>query len=181
MPPPAHTPWLTRLFRRAAPRAPDPRATDTDLAMMRRALDLARAAAAQGEVPVGAVVYDTKTARILGEGSNRREIDHDPAAHAELLAIRQAAHTLGDWRLDACTLAVTLEPCAMCAGLIVNARLGRLVYGAPDPKAGAVASLFTLTQDPRLNHRIEPIPGVLAEDSAALLRTFFRALRNRGD
>ena len=145
---------------------------------MRRALDLARQAAAIGEVPVGAVVYETATGQVLGEGFNRREVDHDPSAHAELLAICAAAFALGDWRLNACTLVVTLEPCAMCAGLIVNARLGRLVYGARDPKAGATDSLFRLTADPRLNHRVEPISGVLAEECAALLKDFFRALRS---
>lgn len=144
---------------------------------MRRALDLARQAAAIGEVPVGAVVFETATGRILGEGSNRREIDHDPAAHAELIAIRAAAHTLGDWRLNACTLVVTLEPCPMCAGLIVNARLGRLIYGAMDPKAGATDSLLKLTRDPRLNHRVEPISGVLAEECSRLLKDFFKDLR----
>src|SRR5438046_436826 len=111
-----------------------------DEPMMRRALELARQAAAIGEVPVGAVLYETATGRVLGEGYNRREIDHDPAAHAELFAVRAAAAALGDWRLNACTLVVTLEPCAMCAGLIVNARVGRLVYGARDPKAGATES-----------------------------------------
>src|SRR5437762_2917218 len=116
-----------------------------DGSMMLRAIALARHAATLGEVPVGAVVYETATGRVLGEGFNRREADHDPAAHAELIAIRAAAAALGDWRLNHCTLAVTLEPCAMCAGLIVNARLGRLLYGASDPKAGAAGSLYRLT------------------------------------
>ena len=146
---------------------------------MRRALDLARQAAAIGEVPVGAVVYETATGRVLGGGSNRREIDHDPTAHAELIAIRAAAAALADWRLNACTLVVTLEPCAMCAGLIVNARVGRLVYGARDPKAGATESLFRLTQDPRLNHRVDPIAGVLESECAAVLKEFFRRLRGQ--
>lgn len=150
---------------------------DDDLAMMRRALSLARRAARAGEVPVGAVVYETATGRILGEGFNRRELDKDPTAHAELLAIREAAFTLGDWRLNHCTLAVTLEPCPMCAGLIVNARLGRLLYGATDPKAGAAGSLMRLTEDPRLNHRVTPIAGVLADEAAALLKQFFADLR----
>lgn len=151
-----------------------------DEPMMRRALDLARRAAAIGEVPVGAVVYETATGRVLGEGSNRREIDHDPAAHAELIAIRAAAAALGDWRLNGCTLVVTLEPCAMCAGLIVNARVGRLVYGAADPKAGATGSLLRLTQDARLNHRVEPIGGILEAECAAVLKDFFRGLRSKG-
>ncbi|MFM9995845.1 MAG: tRNA adenosine(34) deaminase TadA [Phycisphaerales bacterium] len=157
-----------------------PAATDADRAMMGRALELAREAASIGEVPVGAVVYETATGRVLGEGFNRREIDKDPAAHAELLAIRAACRALGDWRLNACTLAVTLEPCAMCAGLIVNARVGRLVYGAADPKAGAADTLYAITRDPRLNHRVTPIGGVRAEESAALLRAFFRKLRVPG-
>ena len=157
--------------------ASPPIPTDTDVAMMRRALDLARQAADAGEAPIGAVVYDTATGAILGEGRNTREEDDDPAGHAELHAIQAAARAVGDWRLPHCTLVVTLEPCPMCAGLIVNARIGRLVYAADDPKAGAVRSLFTLTQDPRLNHRVTPIPGVLAEESAELLRAFFRARR----
>ncbi len=148
-----------------------------DFAMMARALDLARAAASAGEVPVGAVVYETATGRVLGEAGNLREQSQDPAAHAEMLAVRQAAAALGTWRLSDCTLAVTLEPCPMCAGLVVNARIGRLVYGCPDPKAGACGSLMSLTTDPRLNHRVTPIPGVMAEQSAALLREFFRSLR----
>jgi tRNA(adenine34) deaminase len=149
--------------------------------MMTRALDLARQAAAIGEVPVGAVVCETAGGRIVGEGFNRREADHDPAAHAELIAIRAAAAARGDWRLNDCTLVVTLEPCAMCAGLIVNARMGRLVYGAADPKAGAVDTLYRLTADPRLNHRVEPIGGVRAEECGALLREFFRGLRRGGE
>ncbi|MDX2131080.1 MAG: tRNA adenosine(34) deaminase TadA [Planctomycetota bacterium] len=161
-----------------APRAPGV-ATPRDLEAMERALDLADVAARMGEVPVGAVVYDTATGRTLGEGFNRRERDHAPDAHAELLAIRAAARTIGDWRLNAATLVVTLEPCAMCAGLIVNARVGRLVYGTRDPKAGAAGSLMRLTEDPRLNHRVVPIEGVCQARCADLLRTFFRTLRAR--
>jgi tRNA(adenine34) deaminase len=173
--------WLSRLLGpRPAPVAVQiAGATAADVAMMRRALALAREAAAIGEVPVGAVVYETASGGVVGEGYNRREIDHDPAAHAELIAIRRAAEALGDWRLSGCTLVVTLEPCAMCAGLIVNARVGRLVYGAADPKAGATGSLFRLTEDPRLNHRVRPIAGVLAEECAGLLTGFFRDLRAR--
>ncbi|TVQ63114.1 MAG: nucleoside deaminase [Phycisphaerales bacterium] len=148
---------------------------------MRRALALAQAAADAGEAPIGAVVYETATGRVLAQAHNTRESHHDPAGHAELIAVREAGKALGDWRLNACTLVVTLEPCAMCAGAIVNARVGRLVYGAADPKAGAVASLYRLCQDPRLNHRIEPIGGVLARPSAELLRAFFRARRARRD
>lgn len=151
-----------------------------DERMMRRALELARHAASIGEVPVGAVVYLHEadgSARVIGEGFNQRESLGDPAAHAELLAIREAAFTLGDWRLNRCTLAVTLEPCPMCAGLIVNARVGRLIYGCADPKAGAVETLYRITEDARLNHRIAAVGGVLKEDAAGLLREFFRGLR----
>jgi tRNA(adenine34) deaminase len=148
-----------------------------DAPMMRLALEEARTAAALGEVPIGAVVYETATGRILARAHNRREIDHDPAAHAEVLAIRAAAAVVGDWRLNHCSLAVTLEPCPMCAGLVVNARIGRLIYGPPDPKAGAVESLFALATDARLNHRAEVVGGVLAAECAALLREFFRARR----
>jgi tRNA(adenine34) deaminase len=160
---------------------PSDGATATDRRMMARALELAREAAAIGETPVGAVVYRMvgDEARVLAEASNTRESQHDPAGHAELIALREAARTLGDWRLNHCTLVVTLEPCTMCAGAIVNARVGRLVYGAADPKAGAVASLYRLCEDPRLNHRIEPVGGIMAEESAELLRAFFRELRQR--
>jgi tRNA(adenine34) deaminase len=157
------------------------RVTDLDLEMMGRALALARRAAAANEVPVGAVVYHTSSGRLLGEGFNRRHIDKDPTAHAELLAIREAAFALGDWRLNDCTLAVTLEPCCMCAGLIVNARVGRLLYGTRDPKAGAAGSLFRLTEDPRLNHRVSPIAGVMGEEAAKLLREFFQSRRGAGE
>lgn len=144
---------------------------------MRRALALARRAAEVGEVPVGAVVWETAGGRVLAEAFNRREADADPCAHAELLAIREACRVIGDWRLNACSLAVTLEPCPMCAGAIVNARVGRVVYGADDPKAGACRTLFTLASDPRLNHRAQLVPGVLADESGELLRDFFRARR----
>jgi len=144
---------------------------------MTRALELARDAAAQGEVPVGAVVYRSDTGEILGEGANRRECDADPIAHAEIIAIRAAASAIGDWRLNECTLAVTLEPCVMCAGAIVNARVGRLVYGAADPKAGAIVSLYEIAQDERLNHRLPVEQGLMADESGELLRAFFRARR----
>lgn len=155
------------------------RATATDIRMMERALELARHAASIEEIPVGAVVYETATGTIIGEGYNLRHTQRDPSAHAELIAIRAAAKHAGDWRLDHCTLVVTLEPCPMCAGLIVNARLGRVVYGCADPKAGACDSLMRLTADPRLNHRVDPIGGVMREESAELLRAFFRE-RRRG-
>jgi len=145
--------------------------------MMRRALRLAATAARRGEVPVGAVVYETATGIPIAAASNRREKDRLPHAHAEFLAIIKAARKTGDWRLNHCSLAVTLEPCPMCAGLIVNARLGRLIIGAMDPKAGACGSLMHLTQDLRLNHRVTPITGIMGDESAALLRSFFRARR----
>jgi len=144
---------------------------------MARALQLARAAAALGEVPIGAVVYRLGDGVVIGEGHNRRESDSDPTAHAEVLAIKAAAAAQGDWRLEGCGLAVTLEPCPMCAGAVVNARLERLVFGAADPKAGACGTLMRLTEDPRLNHRVTPVGGLMAEESAALLRDFFRGLR----
>ncbi|MBY0313006.1 MAG: tRNA adenosine(34) deaminase TadA [Phycisphaerales bacterium] len=151
--------------------------TPADLSMMARALDLARQAGAIGEVPVGAVVYETATGSVLGEGHNLRHTHKDPTLHAELIAIRAAALALGDWRLNACTLVVTLEPCPMCAGLIVNARLGRVVFGCPDPKAGACGSLMSITTDARLNHRVTPIAGVMHQECADLLRSFFRDKR----
>jgi tRNA(adenine34) deaminase len=150
-----------------------------DHEQMARALALAGQAAELGEVPVGCVVYETATGLVLGEGFNRREIDHDPLAHAELIAIRRAASVLGDWRLNACTLVVTLEPCAMCAGAIVNARLGRLVFGASDPKAGACGSLMRLSEDDRLNHRVTPVRGLMEAECSSLLRGFFQRLRAR--
>lgn len=146
-----------------------------DLAMMDRAIDLARRAAAAGEVPIAAVVYLGE--RVLAEAANDRETTGDPTGHAEMRAIAAAGRALGHWRLDECAMAVTLEPCPMCAGACVNARLGRLVYGADDPKAGACRTLFSITCDPRLNHRVTVIPGARAEACAALLREFFEARR----
>ena len=146
-----------------------------DVRWMGEALAEARAAAALGEVPIGAVVV--REGEVLGRGHNRREVDGDPLAHAELLAIRQAAARMGGWRLVGCTLYATLEPCPMCAGALVAARVGRLVYGAADPKAGYCGTLGNLVQDPRLNHRLEVTAGVLEEESAALLRDFFAGLR----
>jgi tRNA(adenine34) deaminase len=145
---------------------------------METALELAREAAALGEVPVGAVVV-AADGRVLGRGHNRREIDQDPLAHAEILALREAARTCGSWRLEGATLYVTLEPCAMCAGAIVLSRVDRLVFGAVDPKAGFCGSLGDLVRDPRLNHRPEVSSGVRAAESAELLREFFAALRRR--
>jgi tRNA(adenine34) deaminase len=146
---------------------------------MREALALARAAGDGGEVPVGAVaVFEDE---IVGRGANARESAHDPTAHAELAAIRDAARTLGRWRLTGVTLFVTLEPCAMCAGAMVLARIDRLVYGASDPKAGAVGSLMDLSADPRLNHRFPVDRGVLRDEAGELLRAFFRARRGNGN
>ena len=142
---------------------------------MTQALAEARRAAALGEVPIGAVVVRDGDA--VGRGHNRREVDGDPLAHAELLALREAAGRVGGWRLAGCTMYVTLEPCAMCAGALVASRIDRLVFGAADPKAGFCGSLGNLAQDPRLNHRLEVSSGVLAEESAALLRGFFASLR----
>jgi tRNA(adenine34) deaminase len=147
---------------------------------MREALDLARTAAGAGEVPIGAVVVHDPTGRVVGRGFNRRRLDHDPTAHAEILATREAGRSLGHWRLLDCTLYVTLEPCPMCAGAIVNARLPRLVYGCDDPKAGAVRTLYQLCDDPRLNHRVEVAGGVLADECAEVLREFFRVQRAMG-
>ena len=147
---------------------------------MREAISLAAAAAAAGEVPIGCVVVHEPTGAVVGRGANRRETDHDPTAHAEILALREAAQTLGHWRLLDCTLIVTLEPCPMCAGAIVNARVPRLVYGCDDPKAGAVRTLYKICDDPRLNHRVDVTAGVLADDCAELLRAFFRAQRALG-
>ncbi|HEY0717671.1 MAG TPA: nucleoside deaminase [Streptosporangiaceae bacterium] len=145
---------------------------------MRLALAVAATTAdsAVADVPVGAVVLDDAGA-VLARAANRREADHDPTAHAELLAIREAARRKGGWRLAGCTLVVTLEPCAMCAGAVTLARLDRLVYGAGDAKAGAVGSLWDVVRDRRLAHRPEVIGGVLADDCAALLREFFTTRR----
>lgn len=144
---------------------------------MRLAFVEAQAADALGDVPVGAVVADARGV-VIGRGHNQRESTGDPTAHAEVLAIRAAAHTRGSWRLEDCVLVVTLEPCTMCAGAAVLARLQRLVYGAADPKAGAVGSLWDVVRDRRLNHRPEVVSGVLADECQKLLRSWFD--RKRG-
>lgn len=149
-----------------------------DRRFMRAALDEAVAAFDDGEVPVGAVVIHG--GRIIGRGHNQRETLQDPTAHAEIIALTAAAAALGSWRLDDCTMFVTLEPCPMCAGAIVLARLPRLVYGPDDPKAGACRSLYNIPVDPRLNHRVEVTSGVLADDGGALLRQFFAQQRAAG-
>jgi len=142
-------------------------------AFMRRAIDVARGATATGDVPVGAVVFGP-SGEELGAGCNQREATGDPTAHAELLALRAAAATREGWRLDDCTLVVTLEPCTMCAGALVLARISTLVFGAWEPKTGAVGSLWDVVRDPRINHRPAVYAGVLADECGALLRTFFR-------
>jgi tRNA(adenine34) deaminase len=146
---------------------------------MNEALALAEQAGAEGEIPVGAVIVD-RNGQIIGRGRNRRE-SGDPLGHAELIAIRQAAESIGDWRLEGTTMVVTLEPCAMCAGALVNARVEKLIFGAFDPKAGFCGSLGNLVQDARLNHRLEVISGVEAEASKRLLQEFFQGLRKRLD
>jgi tRNA(adenine34) deaminase len=143
--------------------------------LMRVALDEAHRCSAWGDVPIGAVV--ARGDEVLAHAGNERERRADPTAHAEILALREAAGRLGSWRLEGCTLYVTVEPCAMCAGAAVLARLERLVYGAADPKAGFVGSLGDLVRDPRLNHQVEVATGVLAEEAGELLRHFFTARR----
>ena len=147
---------------------------------MREALAAAGEARAQEEVPIGCVIVHEPTGRIVGRGYNRRILDNDPTAHAEIIAIRQAGAEIGHWRLLDCALVVTLEPCPMCAGAIVNARLPRLIYGCDDPKAGAVKTLYQICTDLRLNHRVEVVSGVLAEQCSEILRRFFRDQRALG-
>ena len=153
-------------------------APDLDLVYMREALRLAEAAASRGDVPVGAIVV--QDGRVTGTGFNTREAAADPTGHAEIVALREACRRADRWRVDGATLYVTLEPCPMCAGALVNARVARLVYAAADPKAGAARSLFSLCDDPRLNHRMQVHAGVLAEPCAAVLQRFFRDARSRG-
>ena len=154
-----------------------PEALALDEVHMRTALAAAERAALSGEVPVGAVVV--VRGEVIAVAHNQRETKNDPTAHAEIVALRTAAAALNSWRLVDADLFVTMEPCPMCAGAIVNARVRRLVYGCNDPKAGAVRTLFQLLDDPRLNHRVEVVPGVLGAESAALLKSFFSRLRLR--
>jgi tRNA(adenine34) deaminase len=147
----------------------------TDAEALALALDEARAAAAAGEVPIGAIVVESGV--VIGRGQNRVLRDLDPTAHAEIVALRQAARALGNYRLPGCELFVTLEPCAMCAGAMIHARLGRLIYSAADPKAGAVGSVLEVLNHPRLNHQMLVTSGELAKESGDLLRTFFRQRR----
>jgi tRNA(adenine34) deaminase len=157
-------------------------ATQLHEVFMRQALREAEAASKEDEVPIGAiVVYDDPaagSARVIAAAHNQREQLRDPTAHAEMIAITQAAQALNNWRLERCTLYVTLEPCPMCAGAIVLARMPRVVYGASDPKAGAVSTLFQLLTDPRLNHRSEILPGVLGEECGQILSKFFADKRS---
>ena len=146
-----------------------------DQHFMNLALAQAEAAAEMGEVPVGAVVV--RNGEVISQAHNRREVDGDPTAHAELIAMKEAAKVIGDWRLEECTVYVTLEPCAMCAGLMVNARVQRCVYGATDPRGGFLGTLDDLSKHPVLNHRFEVESGVCGDDAADLLRSFFRAVR----
>jgi tRNA(adenine34) deaminase len=149
----------------------------SDLEAMETALAEARRAAEAGEVPIGAVAVHEGA--IVGRGQNRVLRDNDPTAHAEIVALREAAAALGNYRLNGVTLYVTLEPCAMCAGAMIHARIERLVYAAADPKAGAAGSVLEVLNHPRLNHRVQVEPGILAEEAAELLRTFFRDRRNQ--
>ena len=149
------------------------------IAWMREALAEAEKAYALGEVPIGAVVV--RDGEVLGRGHNLRETLADSSAHAEILALREAARTIGDWRLTGCTLYVTIEPCPMCAGALVQFRVTRLVYGAKDSKAGAVDSLLDLVRDPRFNHQVEVISGVLEEECRAVIQRFFRGLREKNN
>jgi tRNA(adenine34) deaminase len=148
---------------------------DADDRLMRLALEEARASASGGDVPVGAVV--ARGDEVVARAGNARERERDPTAHAEILALRQAARALGSWHLEGCTLYVTLEPCAMCAGALVLARIDRLVLGAPDPKAGFAGSLGDIVRDGRLNHEVEVTVGVLAEECGEVLRAFFAERR----
>lgn len=156
-----------------APGGPDP-VRDRWRAAMRLALAEAGRAAEGGDVPVGAVVLSPDGTTVLATGHNEREATGDPTAHAEVLAVRRAAAALGEWRLTGCTLVVTLEPCTMCAGALVQSRVDRVVYGARDEKAGATGSLWDVVRDRRLNHRPEVVEGVLADDCSRLLTDFFR-------
>ena len=150
---------------------------ERDLAMMRRALEEAARAAEKGEVPVGAIV--ARGEEVIATAHNEREATGDPTAHAELLALRRASKKLGSWRLTGCTLYATLEPCPMCAGALHASRISRLVYAAPDPKAGAAGTLYDLPADPRLNHIYPYTSGVLQDESASLLRAFFELRRSK--
>ncbi len=147
---------------------------------MREAIGCARMALEKEEVPIGCVIVHLPSGKIIGRGFNQRESQNDPTAHAEILAMREAGHALKHWRLLDCALVVTLEPCPMCAGAIVNARIPKLIYGCDDPKAGAVRTLYQICEDERLNHRVEVTSGILAEECGELLKDFFRRQREMG-
>ena len=149
--------------------------SDVDIAMMRLAIEQAKLAGEVGEVPVGAVVY--RGEEVLATGYNMRESSADPTGHAEIIAMRKAALKIGTWRLDDCSVAVTLEPCPMCAGAMINGRVARVVYGAADPKMGCVDTLYQLCSDVRFNHRLEVVGGVLGEECGDLLSEFFKVMR----
>jgi tRNA(adenine34) deaminase len=155
-----------------------PASSPTDF--IRLALIEAQSAADAGDVPIGAIVVHDPSGEVIGRGRNRREIDNDPTAHAEIVALRDAAARLGQWRLLDCTMYVTLEPCPMCAGAIVAARLPRLVYGCDDPKGGAVRTLYKICEDQRLNHCVEVTANLCVEECAEILRAFFRVQRSLG-
>ena len=156
---------------------PEDMLSGEDAAWMELALEQAKLAATAGEVPVGALVI--KEGEILGRGHNRNLLDDDPTAHAEIVALREAAAKVGNHRLNGCTLVATIEPCAMCAGALVHARIARLVYGAPDPKAGAAGSVLQVLNHPQLNHRMEIRAGVLSDQCSEILQQFFREKRQQ--
>lgn len=151
--------------------------TSEDFKFMKMALQIARLAEQRGEVPIGAVIVDQKSGKIVSKAHNLKESLKTPIGHAEIIALHRAAKKLGRWRLTDCTLYVTLEPCAMCAGALVQARLGRVVYATQDPKAGACESLFSIGQDQRLNHRFEISSGIMQNESSELLKSFFKKKR----
>ena len=149
----------------------------TDEYWMRQALQQAQIAFDAGEAPIGCVIV--KGNQMVGSGYNLRESNNDPTAHAEIIALRAAGETLGTWKLTDCTMYVTLEPCTMCAGALVNSRIPKVVYGCDDPRAGAVRTLYAICEDPRLNHRLDVVRGVLGQESSALLKSFFKQLREK--
>lgn len=149
-----------------------------DVEYMAEALRLARQAASEGDIPVGAIVV-APDGEVIGRGRNHRRIDHDPTAHAEVVALREAAQTLGAWNLSGCSLYVTLEPCPMCAGALLQSRIARLVYGCTDPKAGACGTLYDLAHDSRLNHRIDVTRGVMELECRTILQEFFLECRRK--
>ena len=149
----------------------------TDEYWMRQALQQAQIAFDAGEAPIGCVIV--KGNQMVGSGYNLRESNNDPTAHAEIIALRAAGETLGTWKLTDCTMYVTLEPCTMCAGALVNSRIPKVVYGCDDPRAGGVRTLYAICEDPRLNHRLEVVRGVLGQESSALLKSFFKQLREK--